>query len=81
MISSQIEYQKAREELEHLNRWLARLETKEGAEFKDLTAASIRKMISRVRDEVAEYEATIPPAPPPSEKNAGPGDSGAERPG
>ncbi len=81
MIASQTEYQKAREELEHLNRWLARLETQQGAEFEGLTAASVRKMISRVHEEIAEYEATIPPAPPPSEKNAGPGDSGAERPG
>jgi hypothetical protein len=81
LISSQTEYQKAREELEDLNRWLVRLETNEGAEFKGLTAASVRKMISRVREEVAEYEATIPPVPPSSEEEAGPGDSGVERPG
>jgi hypothetical protein len=81
LISSQTEYQKAREELEHLSRWLARLETKDGTEFKGLTAASIRRMISRVQEEIAEYEATSLATPPASEKKPGPSDAGAERSG
>ncbi|MGA2059125.1 MAG: hypothetical protein ABSG67_01490 [Thermoguttaceae bacterium] len=57
MISSENEYQKAREEIEHLNRWLTRLETEKGTKFKGLTASSIRKMISRIQEELAKYEA------------------------
>lgn len=57
MISSATEYRKAREELEHLAQWLARLEAKEVPEDKRLTTASVRKMISRIQEEVAEYEA------------------------
>ena len=57
MISSQTEYQKAREELEHLTHWLSRLEIEKAVVRKGLTVASIRKMISRLQEELAEYEA------------------------
>ncbi len=67
MISSEIEYQKAREEIEHLTRWLERIETEKGTDFKGLTAASIRKMISRIHEELAEYEAANVSTLPPSE--------------
>ena len=62
MISSQTEYQKAREELEDLTRWLAQVENNE---LKNLTAASVRRMISRIQEEIAAYEAgraTISPS-------------------
>ena len=57
MISSETECRQAREELDRLNRWLAELENKEGAYRKRLTAASIRRMISRVEEEISQYEA------------------------
>ncbi len=57
MISSETECQKAREELDRLTRWLAEIENKEGAERNGLTAASIRRMISRVKEEISQYEA------------------------
>lgn len=78
MISSETDYQKAREEVEHLSRWLARLETREGAEFKGLTAASIRRMIARVQEEIAEYEAGRLSFPLSSQKKAKPDATGAD---
>ena len=63
MISSETEYRKAREEIEHLTRWLARLENREVAQRKGLTSAGIRRMISRVQEEIAQYEAAGAPAP------------------
>lgn len=79
MISSEIEYQKAREEIEHLTRWLARLEAEKGTEFKGLTASSIRKMISRIQEEIAEYEAASVLNPPASKDTAKSDDAGIER--
>lgn len=78
MISSDSEYQKAREELEQLTAWLARLEKKEVAKRKGLTAASVRRMIARVHDEIAQYEAGLLSAPPQSEKGTKPDGAGAE---
>ena len=57
MISSKTEYLKAREELQHLTHWLSRLENEKATVRKSLTTASIRKMISRLQEELAEYEA------------------------
>lgn len=74
MISSQTEYQKAREELDHLTRWLSRLENEKVAVRKGLTVASIRKMISRLQDELAEYEAAGALTPPVSEEQTEPND-------
>lgn len=77
MISSETEYQKAREELDQLTAWLARLEAKEVTERKGLTAASIRRMISRVHEEIAQHEAATPPG---SEERPEPDDAGTEGP-
>jgi hypothetical protein len=66
LISSLLEYQKAREELEYLVRWLSRLEEERANVNKGFTLASIRKMISRLQEELAEYEAagtTVPTSP------------------
>lgn len=79
MISSETEYHKAREELEHLTRWLSRLENEEVTASKGLTTASIRKMISRVQEELAEYEARGVSTPPVSEERTEPDDEGVER--
>lgn len=77
MISSEREYQKAREELDYLTRWLARVESAEGTARKPLTTASIRRMICRVQAELAEYETMSVSAPPGPEKRVSPDDSGA----
>lgn len=79
MISSETEYQKAREELEELTRWLARLEDEGVPPRKGLTSASLRKMISRVQEELAEYEAGRVSAPPASAERTEPGDTGPKR--
>lgn len=57
MISSQTEYQKAREELEYLTHWLSRLENSQASANKNLTIAGVRKMISRLQKELSECEA------------------------
>ena len=80
MISSETEYRKAREELDYLSDWLARLESEEAADRKSLTSASVRRMISRVQEEIAGYEATSESPPPGPENSARPDDAGTERP-
>ena len=80
MISSETEYQKAREEIEHLTAWLGRLEAKEVTERKGLTAASVRRMIARVHDEIAQYEAARASAPSDTGKRAERDEPDAERP-
>jgi hypothetical protein len=77
LICSQTEYQKAREELDDLTRWLARIESEDATVRKGLTTASIRRMICRVQGELAEYETMSVSAPPGSEKQAAPDDTGA----
>ncbi len=72
MISSEIEYGKAREELDYLTDWLARLEGEEAADRKSLTSDSVRGMISRVQEEIGAYEAAGESTPP--------GDAGIEPP-
>jgi BMFP domain-containing protein YqiC len=57
LIASQTEYLRAREELEYLNDWLSRLEDKNATPHKAITSASVRKMIARLQEELAEYEA------------------------
>ena len=79
MISSEAEYQKAREELDYLSDWLARLENQESADRKSLTSASVRRMISRVQEEIAEYEAAGASAPPGPQRRSQPGDAGTKR--
>ena len=58
MISNAQEYDKAQEELRHLEDWLARLQRDNPAPTKGLTKAGIRKMISRLHEELAEFEGT-----------------------
>ena len=77
MISSQTEYQKAREELDHLTRWLARLESRQVTERKGLTAASVSAMIRRIQAEIDDYEAAGRSTPPGPQDVAAPDDAGA----
>ena len=79
MISSQTEYRKAREEIEHLTRWLSRLENEKATVRKGITVASIRKMISRLQDELAEYEAAGASTLPVPEKQTEPNDGDVEQ--
>ena len=58
MISNAQEYDKAQEELRHLEGWLTRLLRDNPAPTKGLTKAGIRKMISRLHEELAEFEGT-----------------------
>jgi hypothetical protein len=57
MISSRLEYQKANEELRHLERWLSRLRQEYPVPGKGFTKAGVRKMIARLHEELAVYEA------------------------
>ena len=62
MIETPFEYEKAQEELQYMEDWLARLlreEPDDPAGRKPgtgLTKASVRKMIARVREELAVWE-------------------------
>ncbi|MCX7421548.1 MAG: hypothetical protein NT013_18655 [Planctomycetia bacterium] len=58
MISNAQEYDKAQEELRHLEDWLALLQRDNPVPTKGLTKAGIRKMISRLHEELAEFEGT-----------------------
>ncbi len=59
MISSEIEYKKAQEELEYLRAWVARLASDTSTARAGFTVVSVRSMISRVSKEIADYEATM----------------------
>ena len=56
MIESGEQYQKAQEELRHLESWLERLQQDHPLPTKGLTKAGIRKMIARLHEELAVYE-------------------------
>ncbi len=56
MISTEHEYWKAHEEVSLLMQWLASLESNERTNFKGLTVGSVRKLVSRIQMEIAEYE-------------------------
>ena len=58
MISSTQEYDKGLEEMRRLEDWLARLQRDNPVPTKGLTKAGIRKMISRLHEELAEFEGT-----------------------
>lgn len=58
MISSATEYQKTQEELAYLHAWIQRLSGDTSTDRSGFTEASVRTMISRVEEEIAEYEAT-----------------------
>lgn len=59
MISSALEYEKAREELERLQEWLKRLEREHPLPEMRLSKAGIRKMIARLHEELGVYEGTL----------------------
>ena len=59
MISNAIEYQKATEELKYLEAWLARLQVEHTGPAHGLTKAGIRKMISRLHEELGCYEGEL----------------------
>jgi hypothetical protein len=56
MISDSNQYQKAQDELRHLEQWLARLQQQHPNPSKGLTKAGIRKLIARLHEELAQYE-------------------------
>jgi hypothetical protein len=59
MIADGNAYAKACEELEYLEAWLARLRKQHQGGEKGLTKAGIRKMISRLHEELAVYEGSL----------------------
>jgi hypothetical protein len=56
MISSTEEYEIAKDELTHLEQWLARLQLENPAPQMGLSKAGVRKMIARLHEELALYE-------------------------
>jgi hypothetical protein len=56
MIETADQYQKAQDELRHLESWLDRLQRNYPVPAKGLTKAGIRKMIARLHEELAVYE-------------------------
>jgi len=56
MIETTEQYQKAQEELRHLEGWLQRLQKDHPVPSKGLTKAGIRKMIARLHEELAVYK-------------------------
>ena len=56
MIANMTEYQKAQEEIRHLEERLARLQKSHPIGSKGFTKAGIRKMIARLHEELAVYE-------------------------
>lgn len=57
MIADQVEYEKAQEELRDLEARLERLRQAHPAGAKGFTKAGVRKMIARLHEELAVYEA------------------------
>lgn len=56
MIRTTDEYQKAKDELRHLENWLDQLHQDYPAPAKGLTKAGVRKMIARLHEELAVFE-------------------------
>lgn len=56
MIGTSEEYKKAQDELQQLEEWLRHLQNKYPLGTKGYTKAGIRKMISRLHEELAVYE-------------------------
>ena len=56
MISTAQEYESAKDELNHLEGWLSRLQQEHSAPSHGLSKAGIRKMIARLHEELAHYE-------------------------
>ncbi len=59
MIQNETDYRKAKQELEHMENWLARVERDYELAEKGLTKAGIRKMIARLHEELAQFEGTV----------------------
>jgi hypothetical protein len=59
VITNAIEYQKAQDELEHLEGWLKRMEREHPLPDMGLSKAGIRKMIARLHEELGAYEGTL----------------------
>ena len=59
MISTAFEYQRSQEQLEHLEKWLARLRSDPDPGKDGLVKAGIRKLIARFHEEMAVYEGTL----------------------
>ncbi len=58
MIKNEAEYEKTKQELRDLEKWLDRLEQGHPVHEKGLTKAGIRKMIARLHEELGTYEGT-----------------------
>ncbi|HKB05135.1 MAG TPA: hypothetical protein VKD90_23120 [Gemmataceae bacterium] len=58
MISDPVQYEKAQEELRALEERLERLRQADPAGAKGFTKAGVRKMIARLHEELAVYEAS-----------------------
>lgn len=56
MISNAVEYEKAEQELQDLEKRLGRLQESHPIGSKGFTKAGIRKMIARIHEELAVYE-------------------------
>lgn len=56
MIANAHEYEKAQEELRHLETWLLRLDQETPLPRKGLTRAGIRKLIARLHEELGAFE-------------------------
>jgi hypothetical protein len=59
VITNATEYEKAQNELEHLEEWLKRLEHEHPLPEMGLSKAGIRKMIARLHEELGAYEGTM----------------------
>jgi hypothetical protein len=55
MIQTLEHYQKAQDELRHLESWLQKLQQEHPLPSKGLTKAGVRKMISRLHEELAVF--------------------------
>jgi hypothetical protein len=70
MIADLTQYEKAKEELEYLEKWLSDLQTESPLPKKGLTRAGIRKMIARIHEELAVFEGELEVQGSKSEKPA-----------
>ena len=59
MINDMKEYEKACEELRHLEAWLSRLQQEHPGSEKGLTKAGIRKMIARLHEDLGLFEGSL----------------------
>ena len=59
MIKNSTEYERAQEELRHLEEWLRRFEREHPLPDMGLSKAGVRKMIARLHEELREYEGTL----------------------